>query len=85
MAWHKCPVCGESWLTWDARSQLFICLSSKCHAAFHAPDIDGKTSNEIGQMFSQGKIEVNPSWFTNARARSTNANRGLSFGRAAQT
>jgi len=64
MEWITCPVCRKSWLSWNARSQLFVCLSPECQAVYRAPAAYGLDQATIARLISQGQVPIDPGWFT---------------------
>lgn len=63
MLQQECPTCKSGRLTWDARSQVFLCLAPNC-SAFFKPRVEGKSDREVGVLISRGQLSVNPAWFT---------------------
>lgn len=63
MTKYMCPVCGKSWLSWDARSQLFVCLSAQCGAFFEVPSSEQTSHATTSQLISQGRLSIVPAWF----------------------
>jgi len=57
-----CPACQEGQLAWDARSQVFLCLSHTC-TAFFKPTVEGMNDREVGVLISRGQMKVDPGWF----------------------
>lgn len=58
-----CPVCHEEQLNWDARSQVFLCLSHTC-TAFFKPTVNGMDDRKVGVLISRGQLKIDPAWFT---------------------
>lgn len=59
---YDCPVCKSNRLAWDARSQVFLCLSQTCAASFK-PSVRGMKDREVGLLISRGRLAIDPAWF----------------------